>query len=335
MKKHYLYLVIFIALAVVVLGGVYFFKQGFPGERADVVVDLKWKHQAQFAGMYVAREKGYYRQGGLNVEVREFNFESSPSENLINNEADFALMSAEEFLLLIDRGYDVRALAAIYQNSPYSIVSLAAKNITTPADFLGKTLGNKGGKEEEELFYLLLMEEFGISVDDVEIKDLGFGKREIDDLLDGDADTVGLYRTDQLYFFEEEGVDYNIIYPEQFGVNISNDILVARGDFVDNKASVVAAFVGATIDGWNYAIENQEEAVAITMDYVVDENYNNQAYEEYILKNSIPLIQPNSARPIGVIRHSSLVNLYAIMQKNGFLNSNFDVEDYYTNNFID
>ena len=70
---------------------------------------------------------------------------------------DFALISAEELLIARSSGVPVKAVAAIYQISPYALVALSDSEIETPADFKGKTLGSKGGKVEEELFYLLLL----------------------------------------------------------------------------------------------------------------------------------------------------------------------------------
>lgn len=333
MKKNLKRSLIFIGFVIVVIAVIFFVKNLFVSTE-DVIVNLKWKHQAQFAGMYVANDKGFYKKSGLNVDLREFSFNSDSIGDLLQGNIDFMLMSAEEFLLYIDEGADIRAVAAFYQTSPYSIVSLSEKNIETPAEFLGKTLGNKGGKVEEEIFYLLLLEKFGITRDDVEIIKIGFDKREVDDLTDNDVDTVGLYRTDQLYFFEREGVAYNIIRPERFGINISNDILVTTGSLMEQNPELVDDFVKSTIAGWEHAISDPNEAVDITLKYVIDKNYQDREYEEYILENSIPLIQPSTGQQIGLIRLLSFESLYGVMLNNNFLKTEFDVSDYYTNNFV-
>jgi NitT/TauT family transport system substrate-binding protein len=331
MKKIYKYT---LTIAVVVIVAVFVFYK-IPFSTEDIVVSLKWKHQAQFAGMYVADTKGYYKNFGINVELKEFELTTTQVDDLVQGKTDFAIISLEELLLHTDQGEDIKAVATFYQTSPFGFVSLKEIGINSPADFIGKTLGIKGGKIEEELFYLLLLEKFGISLDRVELKKIGFEKREIDDLRDGDVDIVGLYRTDQLYFFEQEEVDYNIIYPELFGLNVINDVLVATNSMIENNPKLIENFVKGTIKGWKYAIENPDKAVEITLKYVTDENYRDTDYELYILEKSIPLIKPNPTQKIGHIKPFSFHKLYETMRSNGFIKHEFDVLDLYTNDFVD
>lgn len=334
MKKVNLYLLIIVVVVASFLGGVYFFLKQSPANLQNVDVSLKWKHQAQFAGMYVADTKGFYKEKGIKVNLKEFDFSNDTIVPLLNGESDFSLMSAEEFLAHVSQEDDIVAVAAFYQTSPYSLVSLKEKDIVTPADFLGKTLGNKGAKLEEEIFYLLLLSRFGIEVDDIAMKDLGFEQREIDDLLGGSADVVGLYRTDQLYFFDKENISYNIISPEKFGVNLNNDILVTTKNLITTNPALVENFVKATIKGWEYAVENPDKAIDVTMKYVTDPSYQDREYEAYILQNSIPLIKPSTNQKIGYINPSSFASLYDLMKKSGFLDKEFEVKDFYINDFI-
>lgn len=326
--------ILILVFIIIIIVGLYFFYSD-KGENSLVRVALKWRHQAQFAGIYVAIDNNYYSNQGLEIDLKEFDFGENPGEQLRGGEADVAIMSAQEFVKEVDSGADIVAIASIYQVSPYAVVSLESSGIKSPADFAGKKLGNKGGKEEEELFYIQLLRKVGLNLSDVEIVDLGFEKKELDDLLDGDADTVGLYRTDQLYFFENSGVPYNIIYPERFGTTISNDILVVNGDFLDASPEVVGAFVEGTIKGWDYSIKNIEKALDITEKYITDENYRDRKYERYILENSIPLINTGSSQKIGRIDMINMQKLYESMSAAEILNNEFDISKYLTNEFVD
>jgi ABC-type nitrate/sulfonate/bicarbonate transport system substrate-binding protein len=322
-----------IALTVLVLGLVgYYVWAKAPIE--DTSISLKWLHQAQFAGLYVAEEEGFYEENGLNVRIDEFDFAKDPASLLTDGEVDFALMGSEEFLSHVDDGDDIIAVAAFYQVSPYALVSFAESGIETPADFVGKTLGSKGGTVGEELIYRLLMEDFGILLDDVEFKVLGFDKREIDDLLDGDADIVDLYRTDQLYFFDQEGLDYNIIYPERFGVNINNDLLVTRKSLAAEKPDLVKRFIAASTEGWEFALDNPDSAVRTTLQYVTNENYKDADYERYILDNSVSLVKPGFSSQIGEIRGEQMSGLYEVMVENQFIENEFQVSDFYTREYL-
>lgn len=297
-------------------------------------VSLKWLNQAQFAGMYVAKDKGYYNWNGLDVSFKEFDFETSPMDDLRSGNAKFALMSAEEFLFHADKGEDVYAVAAFYQISPYALVSLGDSGIKTPADFKGKVLGTKGGKIEEELAYLLLLEGYGVSKNSVDIKMIGFEDKEMTDLLKNKADVIDVYRTDQLYFFEKDKINYNVIYPERYGVNLSNDFLVTTKKIVERNASQVEKFVQATVKGWNFTLENQDEAIDITMNYVTSEDYKNREYQKYILENSVELILPSSSSKIGFLDAEQINNLYLKMKEYNFIENEFNIEDFYTTTFL-
>ncbi|MBL4694016.1 ABC transporter substrate-binding protein [Candidatus Gracilibacteria bacterium] len=327
MKKTLAFIAIIIALA----AGHFLSKAALI---EDVNISLKWVHQAQFAGMYVAQEEGFYKDNRLKVGFKEFNFDSTPADDLKNGTVEFALMSSEEFLTHVSRGEDFMAVAAFYQISPYALVSLEKGNIMTPADFGGMVLGNKGGKAEEELIYRLLMKEFGLTDKDVEIKTLGFEKREIDDLVDGDADAVDVYRTDQIYFFEKEGVEYNIIYPERYGVNINNDLLVVNRSLINENPEIVENFIMASVEGWEYAFTNPQSAIKSTLKYVTSEEYKDEEYELFILQSSEPLIKPSSRSRIGDISVKNMSDLYEVMKENGFITKDLNISDFYTREYI-
>jgi len=303
-------------------------------ELTKITVSPKWLNQAQFAGMFLAQEDGLYKDQGLEVEFKEFQFQKDTTDDLLNGSIDFAITSAEVFLTLVDQGEDVIALGAIYQQSPYVIVSLKEKNITSPADFKGKILGNKGGKLEENLFYDSLASSIGLSYKDLDIKEVGFEQKEIDDLLAGDVDAIDVYQTDQLYFFDKEGIEYNVIYPERFGINLYNDIIVGRREFVENNKELVEKFITSTMQGWKEAIENPQKAIKATMKYVTNEEYLDENYEKFILENSIPLINPNKNQPIGIMTFKKWEELYQNMKNRNLITNDIDVYNIFTNEYI-
>ena len=331
MKNIRLFITIIVVIVIILMGS-WLVTRINP--RFSTTVALKWVNQAQFAGMYVANEKKYYRNAGLTVTFKEFNFQTNPIDYLKNGIADFVLMSPEEFMIHVNNGEDVYAVAEFFQISPYAFVSLKEKNIKTPADFQYKILGVKGKKTEQELAYLLLLDTFGVEKDTVDIKVLDFEKKEWNNLIDHDADVLDLYRTDQLYYFKKEGIAYNLIQPEQYEVNIGNDILVTKKSFAIQHPNIVRKFVQASVKGWQKAIENPQEAVNDTMLYITDEEYKDMAYQKFILENSIPLIKPSTLTHIGYIDIEKFINLYKEMTEKGFITHEFNIKEFITDEFI-
>lgn len=106
-----------------------------------VTVQLKWHHQTQFAGLYVAEQKGFYRKEGLTVEHRPWAVGApSPVEQVVSGAATFGITSQTQFLVDREKGAPVVAIAAIYQKSPVGFFALKSSRIKRPQHFVGKTI---------------------------------------------------------------------------------------------------------------------------------------------------------------------------------------------------
>ena len=93
-----------------------------------VSLQLKWKHQFQFAGYYAAVEKGFYRDAGLDVTLLEAPDNIEPAQAVLRGDAEFGI-AASDLVLLRGQGRPVVALAAIYQHSPFILLALANRGI--------------------------------------------------------------------------------------------------------------------------------------------------------------------------------------------------------------
>lgn len=299
-----------------------------------VVVGPKWVNQAQFAGMFTAKERGFYQNRGLDVSFKEFSDDTDRVDDLMKKRTDFTLMSAEEFLHYRSEGVPIKAIAAFYQISPLAVVSLSEKMIESPADLKGKKLGNKGGKMEEKLIYDLLLSSVGLREADVNTVKLGFDHHELDDLREGRSDTVDLYRTDQLYLFDKAKVDYEIIYPELFGINIFNDILVVREELAEADPEVIRDFLAATVQGWEQVLLDPSGAVEETLKYVTAGEYKDRDYQRYILEQSLPLIKPDANSVMGMMTYFQWNRLYEQMVQSGLVKGGLSVERVFTIEFL-
>lgn len=299
-----------------------------------IVVGPKWVNQAQYAGLFVAKDRGLYRNNGLNVEIHEFGFETNTIDDLIKGVVDVAYTTPEELLIAIDQGAPLVAVASFYQVSPMTVVSLVGSSVETPADFKGKILGNKGGTVEEDVLYGLMLKSVGLTEKDATIKKIGFDMKELDDLKLKSADIIDLYRTDQLYFFNREKIKYNLIYPERFGINSFTDIMVVRKDWLKENGSSLKAFLRATIDGWKLAIIDPESAVMTTLKYVTAKDYKDFDYEKFILEQSIPLVKPTTESSIGVMETAKWEKLQTVLMKSGYVRNHKEMGAVFTNDYL-
>lgn len=221
-------------------------------------LQLRWLHQFQFAGYYMALEKGYYRDAGLDVEILEGGPQAlKPVDAILSGRSDFAISNSG---VVIERmaGKPVVALAAIMQTSPIVWIVRADSGIRTPADLAGKRLMLMPAPESAELLITLRRE--GIDMGQLNIQPTSFDPQ---DLIDGHTDAYDGYISNETYWLAQRGVDYRLINPREYGVNFYNDVLVTREQLLREQPQRVAAFVQASLKGWQYALEHQEESLQL------------------------------------------------------------------------
>ena len=233
-----------------------------------VSLQLQWFTQAQFAGYFAAKDKGFYEDMCLDVTIVEGGVEIVPQTQLANGDVDFALSWVPKALASREAGANIINIAQIYQRSGTLQVSFADKGITTPEDFAGKNIGNWGFGNEYEVFAAI--GQAGLDpATDVTLVGQQF---DMVALLDGSIDaaeamTYNEYAqvletvnpdTGELYTPE----DFNVISYEEIGVGMLQDAIWAdAGRLADDPAykDQATRFVAASMAGWTYCRDNVEE----------------------------------------------------------------------------
>ncbi|UUY06761.1 GGDEF domain-containing protein [Pseudomonas sp. J452] len=246
-------------------------------------LQLRWLHQFQFAGYYMALEKGYYRDAGLDVEILEGGPSAlKPVDALLAGDSDFAISNSG---MVIERmaGRPVVALAAIMQTSPIVWIVRADSGIRTPMDLAGKRLMLMPAPESAELLITLRRE--GINIDQLTIQPTSFNPQ---DLIDGKTDAYDGYISNEPYWLSQHGADYRLINPREYGVNFYNDVLYTREQLLEDKPAQVAAFVEASLKGWQYALEHREETIRLIQQrYAPDKTLEHLRFEAEALHKLI------------------------------------------------
>jgi len=296
-------------------------------ELQDITLKLKWVHQAQFTGNYVAKEKGFYEQQGLNVNLEPFSFEDPTIEAVVNGEADFGITGGDEVLLAREKGFPIKAFAVIYRINPVCAYSLKESGIVKPEDFLGKTVGLERGVNVDTLYYAM-MHKLELDRTKVNEVDIGYDATE---LLEGKTDVSTGYIINEPNQAIEAGYEVNTILMADYGVNMYADVLFATEHTINNNPELVEKFLKATLDGWQYAIENEEEAVNIVLRYATDRT---KSHESYMLKESIPLIYSVNNN-LGIMKESEWQRAYDILREQKLLKQEQDFKQAYTSQFLE
>jgi NitT/TauT family transport system substrate-binding protein len=231
-------------------------------------LQLQWVTQAQFGGYFAAKDQGYYKDNCLDVTLVENPPDVTPQQQLADGAVDFAIAWVPKALATREAGANIVDIAQIFQRSGTLGVSFKDKNITTPADYKGKHVGNWGFGNEYEIFAALKKENLDPT------KDVSLVSQDFNmlGLLSGDIDvaeamTYNEYAqvleaknsaTGELY----KPDDLNVISYEQTGVGMLQDAIWADGAKLANDPSykdIAVRFVAASLKGWIYCRDNPEK----------------------------------------------------------------------------
>ena len=230
--------------------------QSPPRHLEPVTLQLKWKHQFQFAGYYAAIEKGYYRDAGFEVTLAEPNGSDDPVDMVLTDKAQFGV-GASELVLHRARGKAVVVLATILQHSPLVLIA-AGGGERSVHDLDGKRLMLV--PYELELFAYLARE--GLPTDRLRLLPHTFSP---DDLIAGKVDALSGYSTDEPWVLRNANFAYSVFSPRAAGIDFYGDSLFTTDARAHKEPARVAAFVNASLRGWQYAMAHPDEVADLIL----------------------------------------------------------------------
>lgn len=226
-----------------------------------VYLHLKWTHQFQFAGHYVAKELGFYSEEGLDVEIIERKVGESHIDKVEGRIGHYGISDSSVVVeYLKGRGFIV--VSTIFQHSPLVLATLKKNNILGPLELKGKKVMFQKGIDDAIL--AAMFNAFSLSTDELIQVPHTF---KLDDLISGRVDAVSAYTTNQPYELKKRGIEYHLIYPENYGVDLYGDMIFTSKEEVVSNPDRVRRFRRASIRGWKYAFEHFEEALQIVKKY--------------------------------------------------------------------
>lgn len=296
-------------------------------EPASVSIRLKWLHQTQFAGIYVAEREGYYADENLTVTIDTVDFEQQLAhEKVTAGINDFGIGTPDELILARRQGQNVKAVAVIYRLNPLVYTSPASLNITRPQDLIGKSIAL--GPGQGTWLYAAMMGRMGIDRSQIqEIETTTFDIYECWETADACVD----YAINGPVRVEQDGGEVNIIWPSDYGISFYADVIFTTDEMIAEHPDVVARFVRATLNGWSKAIEDPALGTAHTLSFdpALDETAQMAA-----LNASIPLIDTGYVQ-LGYMEPQVWQEMMDVMVEQGILDQPIDVTTVYTNEFVE
>ncbi len=224
-----------------------------------IKLQLSWVHGFQFAGYYAAREKGFYRDAGLDVTIQPGEPNTNTVKLVLSGAADVGVGTSDIMLYRL-KGEPVIALAAIFQHSPSVYLSLKSSGIKTPQDLAGKRVMLTEKSQSAE-FYTLLDSE-GVPRD--KIKRIP-PTSDINDLISGKTDVFDAYLTNEPFALIKKNIPFNSIRPSVYGIDFYGDCLFTSENETAKHPKAINAFLDASIKGWEYAMAHPDEIINLIL----------------------------------------------------------------------
>lgn len=266
------------------------------GTSDTVHLQLRWRHQFQFAGYYAALEKGYYKKEGLKVEIHAGEPGRQPVSEVLSGRAQYAEGNSEVLLARL-QGKPLVALAAIFQHSPSVLLALRSSGITTPHDLIGKRVMFMNGMNDADFMTMLSNE--GIRPDQLSVLPSSYN---FDDLVNGKVAAFNSYLTNEPFFLKQRGIEYTVINPINYRVDFYSDIFFTTEEELKRNPGRVEAMRRATLKGWAYAMAHPAEIIELLLTkYQVPKTrahleFEASAMRQLILPELIPIGNMNPDR---------------------------------------
>ena len=224
-----------------------------------------------FVAAYVAQEKGYFAEQGLEVDIKH-----STGEHLnllMSGDVDFTTADANSVLKRrVDPELPIVAVALFGQRGQQAFVSLQESGIQTPDDWEGKTFGYKISVPPD---YLAILEANGVDRSNIDEVRVGFDPRI---LTEGQVDILAVFKSNEPDTLRGLGFEVTVFDAADYGVPTLGLTYITRQDMVDENADTVQRFVKATMKGLEFAFQNTEETLDIIMKFAENEDREHQRF---------------------------------------------------------
>ncbi len=292
----------------------------------QVTVQLIWYHQAQFAGLYAAVERGFYAEEGLEVTLLP---KPTPQIDVVGRvsagEADFGINPAAGVITSRALGGDAVAIATIYQRLPLVFMTLPGSGIVRPRDFAGRSIRTMDPTGTAMLNGMLAHE--GVDPESIRVLDVGY---DLAPFFAGEVDIWPGFVTNEVLTARAAGYDVNLIMPDDYGIHFYGDTLITTNRLIKLDPGLVLRFLRATLRGWEWASRHAEEAAELVLLYDSDLDVAHQTAQ---LQASLPLVS-SGEHPIGWMLQEEWAAMSQILLEQGLLDEAIPADDVYTMEFL-
>jgi C4-dicarboxylate-specific signal transduction histidine kinase/ABC-type nitrate/sulfonate/bicarbonate transport system substrate-binding protein len=295
-------------------------------ELERVSLQFQWLDQFQFAGYYMAKEKGFYKDANLDVKIKKYHLNLDVSKEVLAGKANFGV--GHSSLIASSASEKIVLLSAIYQSSPLAIIALESSNIKKLKDFEHKTIMLTKAAIQTASIHAM------VSSGDVDEATLLYKEHNfnLNELIEGKVDLYAGYISNEPFLLKEKGIKYKLFYPQEQGFDFYGDLLFTSQQELDIHPLRVKNFKEASLKGWRYAFNHIEESVDL-----IYKKYNPQHKSKKALMfeaQELKKLAYNKTTELGHISKEKVQRTYDIYKIMGLIKGSIDLDSLVYNNSI-
>ena len=298
-----------------------------PKTLTHVQLPMGYIPNIQYAPYYVAAEKGYFAEEGIEIEF-DYKFETDGVALVGAGELPFAVVSGEQVPMARAQGLPIVYVAAWYQQYPISVISKAEAGIETPQDLKGKKIGLPGLFGANYVGLRALLNVGGLTEEDVTLDSIGFN--QVEALAEGQEDAVVVYTANEPVQLRAQGYALNEIRVADYAQLASNGI-ITNEKTLEEQPEFVRGMVRALLHGIADTIADPDEAYEISKKYVENLENADEAVQKEILSISISMWK---ADKLGYSDPQAWTNMQNVLLDMGLLPEPIEIEKAFTNDFL-
>lgn len=294
------------------------------GQKEELTLMLDWYPNAVHSFLYVAQEKGYFEEEGLDVTIEMPSDVNDPLRLAAAGRIDLAINYQNQLIMSQEEGIPIKGIASIVQKPLGELMFKQETGIAAPKDLEGKSIG-LGTSMVPQAIVRAMIEQDGGNPDAVEFIDVGYDL--VPALATDRVDALmGAYINHELLLLEKEGYPITTIPREEYGIPAAMELIFVAGDeTISEKPETLKKFLRAVKKGQEDVVANPEDGLQILLDHQNQDSALDPEVEQQSLDILLPLMG-SDARPFGWQNAEQFQEVIDWMEQAGIITDSFDAE---------
>lgn len=232
------------------------------GETKEVSFQLDWTPNTNHTGLYVAQEKGFYEKAGIKLKILPYS--NAAADTIVGaGKANCGITFQENVPLAVAAGTNEMAVMTIVQHQVNELITKKDSKFQSPKDLSGATYGGFGLPYEVPMVDQMIENDGGSG----EVKNVILNTGAYEAVYQGQVDTSLAFKTWELIEAKERGIELNEFPVTEYGVpDFYNVMIACNDDWLEENPETAKAFLQATAEGYEFAVEDPKEAAKILID---------------------------------------------------------------------